>query len=84
MFEGRDYPKSLSEHQFEAWLEEGRDSAINYEYMLVIWDEFEAMYKAEYVENRTVLSSYPIFGQDIAQETVIAVYDLYSESRITM
>jgi len=84
MFEGRDYPKSLDESQFEIWLEEGRENPINYEYMLVIWDEFESTYKAEYVENRAALSSIAIFGVDIAQETVIAVYDLYSESRIAI
>lgn len=84
MFEGRDYPKSLDESTFETWLEEGRMHPINYEYMLVIWDEFESVYKAEYVENRAALNNLPIFGVDIAQETVIAVYDLYSESRIAI
>lgn len=84
MFEGRDYPKSLDESQFETWLDEGRENPINYEYMLVIWDEFESTYKAEYVENRAALSNIAIFGVDIAQETVIAVYDLYSESRVAI
>ena len=48
MFEGRDYPKSLAEEQFETWLAEGRANPINYEYMLVIWDEFEAEYRPDY------------------------------------
>ncbi len=84
MFEGRDYPKSLDEDQFDSWLEEGRANPINYEYMLVIWDEFEGIYKAGYLENRSQLNGISIYGQDIAQETVIAVYDLYSESRLTL
>ncbi len=84
MFEGRDYPKSLEESQFESWLEEGRANPINYEYLLIIWDEFESTYKAEYVESRDALNGLAVFGEDIAQETVIAVYDLYSESRIAI
>ena len=82
MFEGKDYPKSLDEDQFEVWLEEGREHPINYEYMLVVWDEFDAEYRPEYVESRQQLSGLAHFGQEVAQETVVAIYDLYSESRI--
>ena len=84
MFEGTDYPKALDEDRFETWLDDGRQCSINYEYMLVIWDEFESTYKPEYVENREALNGLAIYGEDIGQETVIAVYDLYSESRIAL
>ena len=84
MFEGRDYPKALDEDQFESWLEEGRQNPINFEYMLVMWDDFEAEYRPKFVESRSDLSNLSVYGRDIAQETVIAVYDLYSESRIVL
>ena len=84
MFEGRDYPKSLDEDQFEEWLEQGRANPINYEYMLIIWDEFEGEYRSDYVESRGQLMNRPLYGKEIAQETVVAVYDLYSESRIPL
>jgi hypothetical protein len=82
MFEGPDYPKSLKEDQFDLWLEEGRAKKINYELMLVIWDAFEEKYAPVYVENKSECASYQPYGDSTKTETVIAIYDLYSEARI--
>lgn len=61
MFDSKEYPKSLSEDLFETWLEAGRESKMSYEYMLVVWDDLEADYHPEYVENRSQIAKYP-FG----------------------
>lgn len=84
MFEGPDYPKSLEEHQFDDWLEEGRALKINYEYMLVIWDAFEEKYAPIYVEGRKQFSEYEYYGESVNNETIVAIYDLYSEARISV
>lgn len=79
MFDGPDYPKSLDENLFNRWLEEGRSSRIGYHYLLVVWDEFESAYQAVYVENRDEIAGYK---DNRNRERLVAVYDLYSESRI--
>lgn len=84
MFDSREYPKSLDEELFEKWLEEGRESKMRYEYMLVVWDDLEADYHAEYVENRKQIGKYPFWGSQGGHSTTIAVYDLYSEARINI
>lgn len=82
MFDSREYPKALDEALFEQWLEEGRESKMSYEYMLVVWDDLESDYHAEYVENRTQISKYPFWGEASGHSSIIAVYDLFSEARI--
>lgn len=84
MFDSPEYPQSLEEDQFEAWLEKGRESKIGYEYMLIVWDDVAAEYKPVYAENRQHIKDLKIspWGESVAQESVIAVYDLFSESRI--
>ncbi|WP_109830246.1 hypothetical protein [Reichenbachiella versicolor] len=84
MFDGSDYPKSLEEETFDQWLENGRNSKIGYEYMLVIWDEFESEYSPIYVENRSSINKYDIYGESVANELLVAAYDLYSEARIQL
>ncbi|MEL6558771.1 MAG: hypothetical protein AAFQ94_11345 [Bacteroidota bacterium] len=84
MFDGSDFPKSLDEQQFEEWLEEGRESKIGYEYLLIIWDAFEEKYQPVYLENRDKISSYELYGNSVSQESLVAAYDLYSESRIML
>lgn len=84
MFEGPDYPKSLEEDQFDDWLEEGRALKINYEYMLIIWDSFEEKYSPIYVANRSDFNEYEYFGESVNNETIVAIYDLYSEARISV
>jgi hypothetical protein len=82
MFDGREYPKSLEVEAFEDWLAQGRGSKMRYEYMLVVWDDLEADYHAEYVENRESIRKYPMWGESASHSAIIAVYDLYSEARI--
>lgn len=82
MFEGAEYPKPLEESVFENWLEVGRASKIGYEYMLVLWDSFEENYRAIYVEDRKSIQKYGLFPHSNGTESVVAAYDLYSESRI--
>lgn len=82
MFEGSDFPKPLDEALFEAWLEKGRASMLSYSYLLVVWDELEATYQPVFAESRDKLEEYEMFGISTAQESLIAAYDLYSESRI--
>ena len=84
MFEGPDYPKPLDEDQFDDWLEEGRSLKINYEYMLIIWDAFEEKYLPIYVEGRSQFNEYEYFGESVNNETIVAIYDLYSEARISV
>lgn len=82
MFDGSDFPKSLDEQQFEEWLEEGRESKISYQYLLIIWDAFEEKYQPVYLEERSKINSYELYGNSVSQESLVAAYDLYSESRI--
>ena len=82
MFEDPDYPKPLDEDQFDQWLEEGRELKINYNYMLIIWDSFEEKYKPIYLENRFKFKEYEYYGESVDSETIVAIYDLYSEARI--
>ena len=84
MFDGPDFPKSLEEQQFEDWLEEGRSSKIGYEYLLVIWDAFEEKYQPIYLEERWKISTFELYGESVSQESLVAAYDLYSESRISL
>lgn len=84
MFDSREYPKSLQESQFEEWLEAGRESKMSYEYMLVVWDDLDSEYHAEYVEQRSQITKYPFWGEASGHSTTIAVYDLYSEARISL
>ncbi|MBL3657659.1 hypothetical protein [Fulvivirga sediminis] len=82
MFDSSEYPKGLDEDRFTKWLEEGRDSKISYNYLLVVWDDFEADYQAVYVEDREEISKYERYQDTANRESLIAAYDLYSESRI--
>lgn len=84
MFDSPEYPKSLEETLFEQWLEEGRESKMRYEYMLVVWDDLEGNYHPEYVESRAKIKKYPFWGETGGHSTIIAVYDLYSEARINI
>lgn len=79
MFDGRDFPKSLSENVFNLWLEKGRQSKIGYHYLLVVWDEYESEYQPVYTHDRDEIKIYKTSG---SRERLVAAYDLYSESRI--
>lgn len=84
MFESTEYPKPLEEDRFEQWLEEGRQSKMRYEYMLVVWDELNQEYQPDYVPSRAELDKHPLWGRHSGHTATIAAYDLYSESRITL
>lgn len=84
MFDGPDYPKSLDEELFDTWLENGRLSKLGYNYLLIIWNELESQYLPVYADNRDVLNEFDLYGSSIVQESLIAAYHLYSESRIDL
>jgi hypothetical protein len=82
MFDGSDFPKSLDEALFNSWLENGRLSKIGYNYLLIIWDEYESNYRPVYAESRDEINQYEMYRTSTGREALIAVYDLYSEARI--
>jgi hypothetical protein len=82
MFNGPDFPKSLDEEVFSSWLENGRLSKIGYTYLLIVWDEYDALYRPVYVQHRDEIGEYEIYKSSTTRESLVAAYDLYSESRI--
>lgn len=82
MFDSREFPKPLDEELFNTWLENGRLSRLRYHYLLVVWDELEAEYQPVYVEHRNQIKEYERYPGVIGRESLVAAYDLYSESRI--
>ena len=82
MFEGRGFPKSLDEEAFNLWLENGRQSKIGYNYLLIVWDGYESMYRPVYVAHRDEIGEYEPYETSTGRESLVAAYDLYSESRI--
>lgn len=83
MFDGSDFPKSLDEEVFTRWLEDGRLSKLGYNYLLIVWDEYESTYRPVYAEHRDELGEYEMYGTSPGRESLVAAYNLYSESRIT-
>ncbi|MEP0710981.1 hypothetical protein [Algoriphagus sp.] len=83
MFDGPDYPSSIKEDQFEAWLEAGRASKISYHFLLIVWNVYDEKYIPVYTETREEIRNYEFYPDAKGSEALIAVYDLYSESRIT-
>jgi hypothetical protein len=79
MFNGSGFSKSLEDEVFALWLEKGRDHKIKYNFLLIIWDEYETEYKPIYVEHRDEILPYKASN---GRESLVAVYDLYSEARI--
>jgi hypothetical protein len=82
MFEGADFPQSLDEDTFNGWLENGRQSKIGYNYLLIVWDEYESTYQPKYVEDRNEINDFERYKESTGRESLVAAYDLYSESRI--
>jgi hypothetical protein len=82
MFDGADFPASLDEDVFNLWLENGRQSKIRYNYLLIVWDEYESKYRPVYAEHRDEIGQYEMYRTSVGRESLIAAYDLYSESRI--
>lgn len=84
MFDGPDFPQPLDEELFDSWLESGRTHKIRYSHLLVIWNEFDSKYLPFYIESLTETNEYELYGSASGQESLIAVYDLYSESRVNI
>ena len=82
MFNGPDFPKSLDEEIFNLWLEKGRESKIGYEYLLIVWDDYDQQYRPIYLQSRDEIDAYEIYKSTTNRESLVAAYDLYSESRI--
>lgn len=77
MFETSDR-RPLEEHVFEEWLEKGRSDRMGFHYLIVVWNAFDREYQPVYRTSREEAEAY----QPGLQEHQIAIYDLYSESRI--
>lgn len=82
MFESEKFSKSLDSDVFDQWLEQGRQSRLGYQYMLVVWQVLEEDYKPIYLENRNDYAK--IIDVSNLYETIVAAYDLYSESKIEL
>ncbi|WP_209331247.1 hypothetical protein [Lunatimonas salinarum] len=82
MFDSPDYPLHLEESLFDQWLERGRSSPIPYAYLLVVWDELDRRYLPIYTQSRSEMNQFARFGASPDQRSMVAAYDLYSESRI--
>ena len=82
MFNGPAFPKPLEEDTFNRWLEDGRLSKLGHKYLLIIWDEFDSVYRPIYTSHQDELKKYPAYKSSVGHESLIAAYDLYSESKI--
>jgi hypothetical protein len=82
MFDGADFPGSLDEETFNLWLENGRMNKIGYHYLLIVWDEYETKYRPVYAERRDEIAGYETYKTSTGRESLVAAYDLYSESRV--
>ncbi|QYH41154.1 hypothetical protein GYM62_02135 [Algoriphagus sp. NBT04N3] len=82
MFDSPDYPRALSEKEFNSWMEKGRQSLISYSYLLIFWDEMDEKYLPIFVENRNEIQTYERYGDSPGRQLLVAAYDLHSESRV--
>ena len=82
MFDGPDYPKSLEEDTFNSWLENGRLDKLGHRYLLIIWDVYDAQYRPVYASDHNEIEKYQAYRSAVGRESLIAAYDLYSESKI--
>lgn len=82
MFNGPDFPKPLDENEFNSWLENGRLDKLGHKYLLIIWDEYDSQYRPVYATHRDEFDRYEIYKSSVGRESLIAVYDLYSETKI--
>ena len=76
------FGKALNEETFDSWMEKGRKSNIGYHYLAIIWNTLEEDYQSAFIETREDLDKLPIHLG--LQEKLVAIYDLYSESRISL
>lgn len=83
MFDSPEYPDSLSESIVESWFELGRANAIPYAYLLIIWDDTEGKYLPIFAEKRSEFDQFEPYGESLANQTLVAAYDLYSENKVS-
>ncbi len=74
--------KPLNEDQFDRWLEDGRTHNLGYRLMMVVWSIWESDYHVVYAEDHEQMRSH-IRSMSL-QEEMMAIYDVYSESRINL
>ncbi len=79
MFDGLGFSKSLDEETFDQWLVNGRESKINYEFMLVIWEEGEQDFCPVYLEQR-----HEIEAHQANHSIIVAAYNLFSETKVAL
>ena len=82
MFDGPGFPKALDEEVFSRWLENGRQSKMGYNFLIVLWDGYESAYRPVYATHRDEIHQYQTFQSSTDRESLVAAYNLYSESRI--
>lgn len=82
MFNGPDFPKPLDEEVFNLWLENGRQSKMGYNYLLIVWDGYESAYRPVYASHRDEIDHYEPYKTSVGRESLVAAYNLYSESKI--
>ncbi len=84
MFDSPDFPKPLDEELLESWLEDGQQKKIQYNYLLIIWDVLEEKYLPVYIEELEEIKEYERYPNIYGQEGLVAVFDLYSASRVIL
>jgi len=82
MFNGPDFPRSLDEKVFNSWLENGRLDKLGHKYLLIIWDELDEAYRPAYASDKNEFDRYQNYKSSVSRESLIAAYDLYSESKV--
>lgn len=82
MFDGPGFPLALDEDVFDQWIEKGKTDKLGFRYLLIVWDEYDSAYRPQYAQKREEFDHYPRYESSTSRESLIAVYDLYSESRV--
>lgn len=82
MFNSPEFTKPLDEDVFNSWLENGRASKMGYHYLLIIWDSYESIYRPVYTSDRNEIDQYEPYHGAKGRDSLVAAYNLYSESRI--
>jgi hypothetical protein len=49
---------------------------------MIIWDGYESAYRPMYAAHRNEIGQYETYETSTGRESLVAAYDLYSESRI--
>lgn len=84
MFETLGFPKGLDESVFQKWLDKGRNSPLSVNYLIVKWNEMEEEFEPQYLEHKEQIKELSSEQKNYTNEKIVAVYDIYSESRINI